>query len=375
MRYPQLSLTVSGQELACGTINNVDYEIVGDHSDSITGINVADFAATLLERSRRLWNDSPDKGDTYASILIEDFVVFPWDEFASYYLDLTKEGEFTITIYFISLIPSSPEKIKQIIEPIIRRFALHLIETSEASEGLASTFDNGARSWFMKCTGPTQNLTLGDLFALRRELSYRAFFFENSLKHPNLIIDILEAGGASELIGTPESDTLEVKSVDYMSKYQGDRWKIELAQDVSSFANAELGGLLLVGIKSREVEGRDTLDKITPLSPNPKRLSQYRDVINARIHPPIDDLRIGAIPVGHKEILYVLIPPQRDERKPFIVLGGILEGKIEGKTFSIVRRRGDRTVWVDPREFHAMLTAGRTFFRTGNRPNTQNNGY
>lgn len=263
---------------------------------------------------------------------------------------------------------------EQVTNPIIRRFGLRLIETSEASEGLASTFDDGARSWFMKCTGPTQNLTLGDLFSLRRELSYRAFFSENSLMHPNVIIDILEAGGASQLIGTPESDTLEVKSIDYMSKYQGDRWKVELAQDVSSFANAELGGLLLIGIESREIDGRDTLHKLTPLSPNPKRLGQYRDVINARIHPPIDDLRLDVIPLGHKEILYVLIPPQRDERKPFMVFGGILDGKVEGKMFSIVRRRGDRTVGVDPRELHAMLVAGRTFFRTGNRPNSPNNG-
>jgi hypothetical protein len=57
--------------------------------------------------------------------------------------------------------------------------------------------------------------------------------------------------------------------------------------------------------------------------------------------------------------VWILIPAQSDQLKPFLVRGAIVDSKTRGEFFSIDVRRGDGTTSVDAREVHAWISAGR----------------
>ncbi|GAA2897784.1 hypothetical protein GCM10010517_62880 [Streptosporangium fragile] len=303
---------------------------------------------------------------TLAIITMHDDIVFPWDDTKWFYIDLADDGEYKLTFYFITLLASEEESLLRICEPIVRRQGLKLHHVSETSEGLSSSYDfEAARSWAVACIGSLPELTFGDINALRRELSYSAFFSDHTLIHPELIVSLLQSGSASRLIEKPESQTLEVKSSAYELK-QDPYWKIRLAQDVASFANSEKGGILIVGIQTKkDARGKDVINKITPIPPDKSRIQKYANIINDRIHPPIDGIRIDTVAEGRGDLLYILIPAQREEQKPFIVQGAAIDGNVEGFSFSIPRRRGDNTMWLQGKDLHTMIAVGRTFLRTG----------
>jgi hypothetical protein len=70
---------------------------------------------------------------------------------------------------------------------------------------------------------------------------------------------------------------------DYLDSEAG---KIELAQDVARFANAEQGGLLVLGIATAKRDGADTLTKLTPIKHERATPSRYSAVLNRRLFPP-----------------------------------------------------------------------------------------
>jgi hypothetical protein len=65
--------------------------------------------------------------------------------------------------------------------------------------------------------------------------------------------DLVRGGRADLLIGQPEGPWLDVKARAY--DLSGDAGKISLAQDVAKFANAEHGGLLIIGLEAKKVPG------------------------------------------------------------------------------------------------------------------------
>lgn len=95
------------------------------------------------------------------------------------------------------------------------------------------------------------------------------------------------------MIGQEECTCLDVKAAAYNLDDVAD--KVELAQDVARCSNAEGGGLLIVGMRTRRVDGTEKISALTKTRVNTRSPRRYRDVIDNKVHPPIDGL---AMPSG-----------------------------------------------------------------------------
>ena len=77
---------------------------------------------------------------------------------------------------------------------------------------------------------------------------------------------------------TPESDWVDFKRAPYHLEEKNP--KLELAKDVSAFANAQ-GGVIVIGIKARrlETEKIEVADELTPVRIDMVDCGRIRDVV------------------------------------------------------------------------------------------------
>jgi hypothetical protein len=83
-------------------------------------------------------------------------------------------------------------------------------------------------------------------------------------------------------------------------------------------------------------------------------------VIRGRVYPPPLGVAVEAV-VGADGMATALVhvPPQPDERKPFVVRGSFLDGKVREQYVGLPVRVGEDTVWDDLAGIHSLLVAGR----------------
>lgn len=86
-----------------------------------------------------------------------------------------------------------------------------------------------------------------------------------------------------------EDEQLEFKASPYQLK--DEKQKMELAKDVSSFANAG-GGIILVGVESEKVQERQSEKaiRIRPFAEEHCNRQQLADVLNGWIYPPVRNI-------------------------------------------------------------------------------------
>jgi hypothetical protein len=189
-------------------------------------------------------------------------------------------------------------------------------------------------------------------------------FLSNEHSHEAFVLATLRSGRPDLLLGLYESGWLECKSQGYDLKVHSHR--IELAQDVARFANSERGGLLVLGLKTKKDSAGDRIVSVHPL-PTP-RTASYHKALDSLLFPPIEALNVEAVtatPGGEPAIILVLVPPQPEELKPFLVTGAIVGDRVEGAFISIVRRRGEHSIPISAPAIHASLAAGRALLRFG----------
>jgi hypothetical protein len=245
------------------------------------------------------------------------------------------------------------EEVERCVEPYLRRNRCTDIEVGVADE---ANPELGTRFCTVSFTPPSRGKTVHDLYRLARGLQEFLVVLDHGGFTMQTLPILLRAGRASMLIGREESQWLEVKSAPY--DLSGDRGKIELAQDVARFANAETGGVLIVGARTR---GRPEV--ISAICPAPLRqlsASRHRAVLDARVYPPIEGLHVEAMDYDQgRGLLIVVVPPQPEALKPFLVHGAVVRGRVEGAFISIVRRRGEGSIVTSAPAIHAMLVAGK----------------
>jgi hypothetical protein len=169
--------------------------------------------------------------------------------------------------------------------------------------------------------------------------------------------NLLISGYTDILMDRRESSQLEVKS-HYNLDRVGD--KVDLAQHVSSFANSEYGGLFVVGLRTQNPRNLgDVIKQLTPLEFDAGLPNRYGEIIDKRIYPPILGLRIELVPCGVRASIAILIPPQKEISKPFLVHGVMVDGKYQNSFFSINIRRNDQTMHISGSAIHEQLSAGR----------------
>jgi len=180
------------------------------------------------------------------------------------------------------------------------------------------------------------------------------------------VLNLLRGSHFGALIGATESEYLEVKTSMHpiwKGGPAGTRAKVELAQDVARFANGDVDAILVIGY--RETSGESSqIGSLTPVGDHFLKIAQINEALDARIVPPIDGLTIEkfvASPNG--SVLAIYIPKQPAEMQPYLVQGAIIEDKLEGAFFSIVRRRGEGSITTSAQQIHAYIVAGKRHLR------------
>lgn len=288
----------------------------------------------------------------------------PWEESSSIWLDLVS-GEYTRVILSLrTMVRRQPQTVTDITSLILGHYSGAVVSAIGIEDGSLLKDGDAAFEWELSVDLP-MHTTIGTLFHLQQELAYALFYQREKPSTPRQAFELVRLSGAPRLIGMQENGWLEAKRAPYDLKDNRDLWKLELAQDVASFANAELGGLIVIGIATKSIDGSDVLYKVHPITTKSGRARQYHDILRSRLTPLIDGLHIESFAADEGEVMCIYIPPQREELKPFIVDGGTIDGTYSGSMLSIVRRRGEDTVALSAAEVHALLTAGRAFLQLG----------
>jgi Putative DNA-binding domain len=145
----------------------------------------------------------------------------------------------------------------------------------------------------------------------------------------------------ADLPGETENEFFDCKSGIY--DLSNPSKKLELAKDVSSFANAE-GGFLLLGLQTerRITQSLDVIVRHTPFSEALLNIEQYYSVINDWVYPRIENLKVQWVPEkpgSERGFGIIKIPMQDTVRKPFLMTRTMTEsGKFSEVLFGYVER-------------------------------------
>lgn len=172
---------------------------------------------------------------------------------------------------------------------------------------------------------------------------------------------IIEDGDFNRMIGKCESGFFDCKREIYDLKKNIS--KFELAKDVSAFANAE-GGYILIGIETKK-SVTSHCDEVVDIHPLDQKLCnpiQYTDVIAKWIYPKLKDIEAIWYPTkenSNKGIFVIKIPPQSKIHKPFLISRTVQEsGKRSEVLFGYSERKQENN---DPKtivELHQILRDG-----------------
>lgn len=218
--------------------------------------------------------------------------------------------------------------------------------------------------WQAEATVETRGRSVTEVLGIGRDaIALAEAFGQNGQLTRTIAADLVRGGHAGSLIGQSEGHWLDVKQQHYdLTSTLG---KIKLAQAVAKFANAEQGGVLVIGMAGKKIPGGEVIRKLSPVDINGEMLRKYRQVLGDRLYPPPDLLSVEPIGESGNGLVLIDVPPQPEELKPFLVHGAIVDGKADGTFISIVRRRGESSIPTTAPMIHSTLAAGRALLRRG----------
>jgi hypothetical protein len=335
-----------------------EYEI---SASEIRGIGILDCMQALKKFS-------PDQpGDQFGIVhlvVTVDDERFPWERGASWvFFDLHVDGSFSGEFSFNVAMGTHEDELINIIGPLLMSTCYELKGICHGDD-MPAFREDGWHSFTVILACFSEDETFADFLGIRKALGQGAFLPRELIATPFLALRAVQLGQLSTLIGQRESEWLEVKSSPYDYKSdKGHAWKLELAKDVAQFANSSTGGLLIIGLHTKRADGFDIIDKVTSFPYSGTRIQSYRDIIRDRVHPVISGLELDAVRDGSLCIVYIFIPPQVEESKPYLVVGALVDDVYEAQGITIVRRHGDASIPVTAKEIHATIVAGRALLR------------
>ncbi len=170
---------------------------------------------------------------------------------------------------------------------------------------------------------------------------------------------VLGNGKPAELLGLAECGWLDVK--DGVYQLDDPAKAEELVKDVAGFANANAGGLLLVGFSTKKEHDREILDKVRPVPRALVDLDRHRKLIRERVIPPPRGVSVAWIDCGQKTgVLVIDVPAQPPACLPYVVPGPTRLVNVSHVSVAVPVREGDATAWLPQAEIQRLLAAGWT---------------
>jgi hypothetical protein len=175
-------------------------------------------------------------------------------------------------------------------------------------------------------------------------------------------LDLLRAGRWDLFYGQPESDWLEAKGApyDHLIEKLGKNWRFELAKDVAAFANSPEGGLIVIGMDTKNEGDGDIIKGPIEFDLSRVEGSVYRKHIAHHVYPRVVGFEVKRIegPEKGRGLAVLVIPPQPESSRPFLVNGAISDRKAIANHILLPVRREDDTAWADVGALHARLRLG-----------------
>ncbi|WP_409240332.1 helix-turn-helix domain-containing protein [Streptomyces sp. PA5.6] len=158
------------------------------------------------------------------------------------------------------------------------------------------------------------------------------------------------------LLDQPGGQWLDAKAVPYEPREP--RAVEELAKDVCAFANGG-GGVLVLGIGTRVVDGVEILDRFVPLDRASVDRDQLRKLIRAHITPAPRGVSVEwAADEQGCRVLYIDVPVQQAGTL-FVVAAPVgKRGEPRTDTVAVPVREADGTHWLARTEIQRLLSAG-----------------
>lgn len=176
------------------------------------------------------------------------------------------------------------------------------------------------------------------------------------------ITDLLASRALANFVGVREGLFLEVKgSSPYDFTHAEARY--ELAKDVTALANAD-GGWLLIGLTTTRLAA-EAADEITALDLVAREAfpeSQIRGMLKEYVYPGVVNLEmkwledVGGDGLG---IGVIHVPPQSDDRKPFLIAKVVEEGDhLKQVVFGFAKRVGADSIPYAVDQMHRAMKVG-----------------
>lgn len=353
-RQRDIELTIDGRTVAFYCSSHVDFEI---ESSLLENVNIWSCMISLKEFvAQRQAEHESNPSDLTLTVTPAERL--PW-EFSGNIMLTPIDGDWEAALILSTTIREEVT-VASAIEWSLHRTPFSLKTLRREEDESLFVEGEGPYSWEVYISCNSREATFDELLVARRQISQAVFLPNDRIRTPYLALRMVQLGQLSALLGLQESEWLEVKSAPYDLKADSQQtWKLELAKDVAQFANSEIGGLLVIGLHTKRINGIDTIDRVTPFPSTESRLQSYRDVIKHRIHPPISGLQLDAVAYEKMSFIYIFVPIQKEENKPYLITGAVIDGRYENLGITIVRRQGDASIPVTAHELHSMIAAGR----------------
>ncbi|HLZ13130.1 MAG TPA: RNA-binding domain-containing protein [Candidatus Acidoferrum sp.] len=173
----------------------------------------------------------------------------------------------------------------------------------------------------------------------------------------------VEARDPNSFVGSFEGLLLDAKLIPYNLDEPDQRY--ELAKDVSAFANAD-GGFILLGFdEDREdpTRSRPVVKSVNPFPAERLPIGNYYGMLKHYIHPEIEGLVIHWLPDSTNPLNgvgIIEVPPQLQERKYFLISNVVENGEEIGQiVFGLVQRVDDNNQPMTRTDLYNLMQHGK----------------
>jgi hypothetical protein len=176
------------------------------------------------------------------------------------------------------------------------------------------------------------------------------------------LLELLRRGDADGLIGTPVTSVFQPRPPRSDS---GDDFR--LALDVCAFANSVQGGLVVLGLE----EGDGRVTAVLPATGD--GTARIEHSLARLVFPAVEGVEVEVVGGG---LVLVLVPPQEQVLKPFLVSGTVVDGHLHQQGVTLVERR-EATIYIQGvAALHSQIAAGRALLggRLATRPGAEDPG-